>query len=292
MKYIKTFELVDYQKYIDNNEKTLDSNYYIYSKEPLTLDKIKKSKDVRVELHNRADASDTTSEYIYQIKTKHPLERKDTSLFGGDIFLFYDNDTKVKRINNEKFSGYFTKDGFTQYMYGKVKTADITSFKFIGGFRKYDKDYPEKLEIEISEETDEFLYSYISGSIMHKKLTENIKKELEQFKPKNKIKIFKGIEEVQIRHASKTQPPYKKGQIIKANFSMLTSWTTNVLVARRFIDDYPSSSPFVAEMIANPEDILVDVRLLPKQYYHTNQREIIMLNNKKYEFKLIWEGIL
>ena len=55
-------------------------------------------------------------------------------------------------------------------------------------------------------------------------------------------------------------------------------------------DDYPSSIPFVVMMVAKPEDILVDVRLLPNEYYHTNQREIIMMPNVDYEFKIIWEG--
>jgi len=70
---------------------------------------------------------------------------------------------------------------------------------------------------------------------------------------------------------------------------MPTSWSTNILIARRFIDDFPSSTPFVASMIVDPKDILVDVQMLPEQYYHTNQREIIMLPGE-YEYKLVWNG--
>jgi hypothetical protein len=33
----------------------------------------------------------------------------------------------------------------------------------------------------------------------------------------------------------------------------------------------------------------VDVRMLPRQYYHTNQREIIM-SPGNYTYKIIWKG--
>jgi len=124
---------------------------------------------------------------------------------------------------------------------------------------------------------------------MLKDLTQDIIDELKPFKPKKLMKIYKGIEEVQIKYFSKKQPPYKKSQIIKSNFTMATSWTTNVLIARRFIDEYPSSPPFVGYMIADPKDMLVDVQMLPEQHYHTNQREIIMLPGK-YEYKLVWSN--
>jgi len=69
----------------------------------------------------------------------------------------------------------------------------------------------------------------------------------------------------------------------------LTSWSRNPLIARRFVDEYPSSQPFVVEMIAQPQDMLVDVQMLSKQYYHTNQREIIMKPGK-YTYRIVWEG--
>ena len=74
-----------------------------------------------------------------------------------------------------------------------------------------------------------------------------------------------------------------------SKFDYSTSWTTNILTARRFIDEYPSSTPFVVTMIVEPKDILVNVEMLPDRYYHTNQREIILLPGK-YSYKIIWEG--
>jgi len=42
-------------------------------------------------------------------------------------------------------------------------------------------------------------------------------------------------------------------------------------------------------MIVEPKDVLVDVQKLPRQYYHTNQREIIILPGE-YEYKVVWDG--
>jgi hypothetical protein len=170
-----------------------------------------------------------------------------------------------------------------------IKTKDITDFRYIGGFVKYDKELPKKLKTKISKETDSFLYSYISGQIIHKKATPEIIEELKQFKPTSSIKIYKGIEEVQIEHQTKVFPPYKKGQVINSKIPHYTSWSSNILIARTFIDEYPSTPPFVVTMTAEPKDILVDVRMLPRQYYHTNQREIIM-SPGNYTYKIIWKG--
>jgi hypothetical protein len=40
-------------------------------------------------------------------------------------------------------------------------------------------------------------------------------------------------------------------------------------------------------MIAKPENVVVDVQKLPKEYYHSNQREMI-LNKGIYKFKIVW----
>lgn len=285
MKYIKKYEIVDYDE-PDYDMKEYSGPVYLYTDKPATKEDIDK---YRIYMYNRADASDTQSEYIYQIKLKKPLYKKDLDFFGFDSMDDILSGKKVPDKTSE-YSGYFYNAITSEILVKITNPEDIISFKLIGGFIKYDKNYPEKVNIELSEETEDFLYSYIGGTILHKKLTPQIKKELEQFKPKESIKIYKGIEEVQIKYNSNIKPPYHKGQIIKANFSHFTSWTTNVLIARRFIDDYPSSTPFVVMMIAKPEDILVDVRLLPGEYYHTNQREIIMMPNADYEFKIVWEG--
>lgn len=285
MKYIKKYEIVDYKE-PDYDIKEYSGPVYLYTDKPATKDDIE---NYRIYMYNRADASDTQSEYIYQIKLKKPLYKKDVDFFGFDSMEDILSGKKTPD-KTSKYSGYFYKGITTEILVHISNPEDITSFKLIGGFRKYDKDYPKKLDIKLSEDTEDFLHSYIGGTILHKKLTPEIKKELEQFKPKLPIKIYKGIEEVQIKHNSLEQPPYHKGQIIKSNFSHFTSWTTNILIVRRFIDDYPSSIPYVVMMVAKPEDILVDVRLLPGEYYHTNQREIIMLPDKDYSFKIIWEG--
>ena len=81
----------------------------------------------------------------------------------------------------------------------------------------------------------------------------------------------------------------KKGQEITSNFVLPTSWSTNILIARRFIDHYPSTPPFVIMMDVEPKDVLVDVQKLPREYYHTNQREIIILPGR-YNYKIVWEG--
>jgi len=292
MKYIKTFELVDYKKQ-DFYEMEYEYNgpVYLYSNTPLTKDNINNG---RLYLYNRADASDTASEYIYQIKLKNSIYKKEgNSFFGFDNFDFdkLDSEDNMLLGTTKKetiYSGYF------YYNLGDIqvtitKPEDITSFKLIGGFVKYDKDKSDRLNIELSEETDRWLYLYISGSLKVPKLTQEIIDELEPFKSKEPIKIYKGIEEVQIKYYSNDNPPYKKGQVIESDFNHATSWTTNVLIARRFIDEYPSSTPYVVSMMAKPEDVLVNVKMLPKEYYHTNQREIIMQPGV-YNYKIVWEN--
>lgn len=279
MKYIKTFELVDYNK-PEYDIEEYNGPVYLYSDKPLDKDNIDKG---RIYLYNRADASDTSSEYIYQIKLKNPLYKSQSGSFG-----FYSFDDEEEKDYNH-YSGYFFKDMLGDMQVRIVKPEDILSFRHIGGFVKYDKDKSKKLNIKLSEKTDSWLYKYISGSLLIPKLTSDIIDELKPFKSTEKIKVYKGIEEVQIKHQSKDNPPYKTGQNIISKFDYSTSWTTNILTARRFIDEYPSSTPFVVTMIVEPKDILVNVEMLPDRYYHTNQREIILLPGK-YSYKIIWEG--
>ena len=294
MKYIKTFELVDYNKpYFYDMDEEYNGPVYLYSDKPLTKDQIGEG---RIYLYNRADASDTSSEYIYQIKLKNPIQKKEGNGFFGfsnfNFDKFDDEDNKLLGITKKpkeekKYSGYF------YYVLGDIQVnitepEDITNFKLIGGFVKYDKDKSGRLDIELSEKTNSWLYNYISGSLRVPKLTQDIIDELKEFKSKESIKIFKGIEEVQIRHTSEDQPPYKRGQVITSEFSYPTSWTTNMLIARRFIDDEPSSPPYVVSMTISPENVLANVKMLPKEYYHANQREIIVLPGS-YEYKIIWD---
>lgn len=291
-------EIFDYEKKdIDEMDDVYTGAVYLSSEHPITLDELQKRSTVNVQLSNRADASATNTEYIYRIKTKKPLyKRGKSSLLGGlDLEDFLDDidisgkESKKPKINVDDFSGYFTYHSTFQELYAVINPADIISFKLIGGFAKYDKHPHDKPSIELSEKTDDFLYSYISGTILHKTLTPEIFEELKPFKPKGPVKIYKGIEEVQIRHSSAVKPPYKTGQKIEVKFNHMTSWSINPLIARRFIDDYPSTQPFVIEMVAQPESIVVDVRTLPKEYYHTNQREIIM-SPGDYVFKIVWAG--
>lgn len=289
MKYIKKLELIGYKKddFYDVDE--YDGPLYLYSNIPLDKNNINHG---RIYLYNRADASDTSSEYIYQIKLKNPLYKKNGNGFLRFANLFDDInlDDKVSlKSEKKKYSGYFYHDILSEWQVKITKPEDILSFKYIGGFVKYDKNKIDKQHIQISEKTDDWLYSYISGSMRVPKLSQYIIDELKQFKNIEPIKIFKGIEEVQIKYYSEDKPPYKKGQKIISNFTHPSSWTTNVLIARRFIDDYPSSTPYVISMIANPEDVLVNVQMLQQQYYHTNQREIIMLPGK-YTYKIVWEN--
>ena len=285
-------EIVDYDSSyhsIDDYGDVVDKNYYLYSDRPVTLDEVKKIDRVPARFTNVASASSLDSEYIYQIKTNKPIyKHKDLSASFFDS-MFSEADTK---FDASKFSGYFKKDWITKDLVAVINTEDITSFKCVGGFVKYDKNIPKKLDVELSQETHDFLCSYISGQIMHKKATPEIIKELEKFKPKEPIKIYKGIEEVQIKHQSLyDEPPFKKGQVIEATIPHFTSWTSNILVARTFIDDYPSSPPFVVTMTAKPKDILVDVRMLPDptKYYEANQREITMMPGD-YVYKIVWAG--
>jgi hypothetical protein len=287
------FEIHDYNKVdIDDLGDTYSGYVYFHSKEPVELSDIKNQGTIVTDLVNRADASGTDSEYIYRIKTKKPLYKEpelSDMLNWNEIDPFSDEESNKKpAINPEDFSGYFKYSRYSQEPISIINTADISNFKHIGGFRKYDKHYPERIsDIELSEKTDSFLSSYIGGDIIHKPLTLEIWEELTPFRPTEPVKLYKGIEEVQIRHNSDSQPPYKVGQIIEAQFPHLTSWTTNPLIARRFIDDYPSSPPFVVEMVTKPENIVVDVQKLPTEYYHTNQREMI-LNKGFYKFKIVW----
>jgi hypothetical protein len=283
-------EIHDYEKKdIDDFDDTYSGYVYFHSQNPIELSDIQERNEIETDLVNRADASGTDSEYVYRIKTKKPLYKKlelSDYIKNNDPF---DTDSKIEKLNPEDFSGYFNYNRYTQEPISRIKTKDITSFKLIGGFRKYDKHYPERVTDtdELSDATDRFLSSYIGGDIIHKPLTIDIWEELTPFRPTELVKIYKGIEEVQIRYASKIQPPYKVGQIIEVSFSHLTSWSTNPLVARRFIDEYPSSPAFVVEMIAKPENVVVDVQKLPKEYYHSNQREMI-LNKGIYKFKIVW----
>ena len=286
------FEIQDYNKmHIDDMGDIYSGYVYLHSKTPLELSDIQKNETIAADVFNRADASGTDSEYVYRIKTKKPLYKQ---LELSDM-LRWDDPLSDETINNKQqpnpkdFSGYFLYDRYTQEPVTRIKTSDISNIKLIGGFRKYDKHFPERVmdADELSSEAEKFLSSYIGGDIMHKPLTMEIWEELTPFRPKEPIKIYKGIEEVQIRHNSKTQPPYKAGQIIEVNFPHLTSWTTNPLIARRFIDEYPSSPAFVVEMVAKPENIVVDVQKLPEEYYHANQREMI-LNKGSYKFRIVW----
>ncbi len=282
-------EIHDYQKKdFDDLGDTYEGYVYFHSKDPLELSDIKKNDTIGVDITNRADASGTDSEYIYRIKTNRPLYKKKDLISYLKNYDEFDKNEKSK-LNPDDYSGYFVYDKYAQEPTARIQTNDIVGFKLIGGFRKYDKHYPEKVldADDFSESTERFLSSYIGGDIMHKPLTQEIWEELTPFRPTEPMTIFKGIEEVQIKHTSKSQPPYKVGQIIEVTFPHLTSWTTNALIARRFIDEYPSSPAFVIKMIAKPEDIVVDVQKLPKEYYHANQREMI-LNKGTYKFKIIW----
>ena len=278
MKYIKKFELVDYNEFDLSEVDEYEGNLYLYSEHKVNLKDIK-SDELIVYPHNRADASGTDSEYIYQIKVKKPLRKRIMD------FMFFEEDEE--EIDESKYSGIFYEGNITREWKASIKKEDIISFRYIGGFVKYDKFTPKNPNLKLSEKTNSWLYSYISGSLLLKKLTDDIIEELKPLRPKKPIKIYKGIEEVQINYYSMDKRPYKLGQTVESYFNLSTSWTTNILIARRFVDDYPSSQPFVAQMTVNPIDILVDVQMLPEQHYHTNQREIIDLPGN-YEYKLIW----
>ena len=288
------FEIQDYaRKEMEDLGDIYNGYTYFHSKTPVELSDVQQQDTLVTDLVNRADASGTDSEYIYRIKTKKPLYNKPelSDMLNWGFNPLTDESPKNKKpaVNPEDFSGHFKYSRYTQEPISIIDTADIINFKYIGGFSKYDKHSPERIldADELSEDTERFLSSYIGGDIMHKPLTMAIWEELTPFRPKEPVKLYKGIEEVQIRHNSKIQPPYKAGQIIKAQFPHLTSWTTNPLIARRFIDEYPSSPAFVVEMVAKPENIVVDVQKLPEEYYHTNQREMIM-DKGIYTFKIVW----
>lgn len=274
---LKVFELVDYGKVDFSELDTYTGNLYLYSKTPKTLKGIKRLKTLTVFPHNRASASEIDHEYIYQIKVNKPLYKR-------TIDNYFDE------INVDNYSGYFSKEHFFGLEWAAfIKTSDIISFKSVGGFVKYDKHKPAKLKKKISHKTDMWLSQYISGSLLLTNLTNDIIKELEPFKPIKPLKIFRGLEEVEIEYYTEIKPPYKKGQIIEINYDRCKSWTTNPLMARRFVDEYPSSQPLVVTMIAEPEDMLVDVQMLPTMYYHTNQREII-IKPGEWKFKIVWVG--
>jgi hypothetical protein len=285
-------EIVDYDSsYHDINEypEIINRNYYLFSDRPLTLEEVKREGDVAVKFSNVASASSSDSEYIYQVKLKKPVYKKKSLSNSFFDSMFSEGDTE---FDDSKYSGYFKKDWISNDLVAIIKTDHIVNFRYIGGFVKYDKKIPKKIMVDLSEETERFLHSYIGGTILHKKVTPEIIKELKRFKPKSSIKIYKGIEEIQIRHQTDIKPPYKKGQIIyNAEIPHCSSWTSNILVARTFIDDYPSSQPFVVTRWAQPKNILVDVRMLPdpSKYYEANQREIIMLPGI-YNYKIVWAG--
>lgn len=103
MKYIKTFELVDYkQPYFYDMDEEYNGPVYLYSDKPLTKDEIDKG---RLYLYNRADASDTASEYIYQIKLKNPIQKREGNGFFGfsnfNFDKFNDEDNKLLGITKK-----------------------------------------------------------------------------------------------------------------------------------------------------------------------------------------------
>lgn len=293
MKYLMKFnqlnEEIDY-KDIDISDlegDTYKGYSYLYSKTPINIKDIKRKEVITTQLSNRPEANNDIGNYIYLIKTKNPLDirRKgfEFSIDDGDIF-----DTKPKE--STKFSGYIKKEFITRETVVYIKTKDIIKFKLIGGFSKFDKNIPNKRDIKLSEDASSFLSTYMTGRILHNKLTPSIENELEKFKLNKTIKLYKGIEQVQLEHHTSQKDNYKVGDILLFEYPFFSSWSTNFLLAKRFIDEYPSSTPFVIEYTTLPEDILVDTRLLPEQYFISNQREVILKKNREYKIKIIWKG--
>ena len=280
MKYLKVYELYNYEE-LKELPDVYNGNLYLYNEEPVEFDEL--PDNISVKPVNRADASDNNSNYIYRIKVKNPLYKRESSF----MFFYDDYDDTDDKSN---YSGYIYKNSINGEILASIEKEDIIEFKHIGGFSKYDKYKSTKLNVKVSDETDSWLYKYISGSLILPELTDDIINELKKFRPEKGMKIFKGIEEVQINHQSyENIDHYKNGQIINAHIPHPSSWSTNPLLARRFIDDYPSSTPYLVTMDVNIDDILVDVEMLPDRYYHSNQREIILLPGD-YKYKILWKG--
>ena len=292
MKYLKSFkslnEGIGYEK-IDISDlegDTYNGYTYYYSNSPISFDDIKKDTKIVTSLINRAEANDDFGNYIYIVKTKYPLEIKRND-FSFDI------DNPLHNIDNPiKYSGSIEKNFITRSTMCHIPTKDITKFKLISGFKKFDNNSPEKLDIIISDETDTFLSSYMTGRILHQKITPIVEKELSQFKLNKPIKLYKGIEEVQLHYHTPKDNNFEVKDVLPFTYPYFSSWSTNFLIAKRFIDDYPSTTPYVVEYIAQPDDILVDTRLLPNQYFMSDQREVILKRDKEYSMKIVWKGVL
>ena len=285
----------EYKKLDLEPSRTEDSIYhgplFIHSNKPLTLQDLKGKKSITAEFNNILDACGEDSEYIYKIKTKHPL--KNNNLEFGNKFLlkgsnpFDESDDDKKE---EKYSGDFGSFFSTMTQQATVKVEDIIYFQKVGGFCSYDKEKIKRTDRKLKPNTEDFVSSHIQGStLLRDKLTDDNIEDLKWTRPDKPIKIYKGIEEVEIKHLSSVKHPYKKGQTITATWNGPASWTTNPMIGRSFVDDYPSSQPFLIEMIAQPDQILMDTRKLNKLYYHTDQREITLLPGT-YTFKIVWAG--
>jgi hypothetical protein len=291
-------EFINEYKKIDlepnrNSDETYHGPLFIHSEEPLTLEEVKKMKSIKAKFHNKLDACDIDSEYIYKINTKHPIVNRNMEFNLKDTV----KDASINPVppkgdeEEEPSSGTFSSFWSSMSQEAVIKTDDITYFKRIGGFCSYDKEKVKRQDRKLKEETEEFVSSFIQGATLHHEtLTDEIIEDLKWTRPDKPIKVYKGIEEVQIRFLlNSPEPPYKKGQTITAKWTGPASWTVNPMIGRAFIDDYPSSQPFLIEMIVEPDQVLMDTRKLSKLYYHTDQREITLLPGT-YTFKIVWAG--
>jgi hypothetical protein len=288
-KYVESFEIFEKKRNHNVGYREISNipdiyHGYVYLISDIPVNKKDITEEIlTTELSNRPDASGE-GEYVYQIKTKKPLKKSIE-----DYVSFFDNDLDSD-YDTDKFSGKIRREVITQDIKAFIKTEDIIEFRLISGFKIYDRENPTKVKHKLSEETNDFLFSYIGGTLLHKKVTKEIEEELSQFKPNKPIKLYKGIEQVQLKHFSDIEK-YKVGEYFHFKYDFYSSWTSNFLIAKRFIDDYPSSTPFVIESIIDPNDILVDTRMIPEQYYHTNQREIIVKKDRIIKCKIIWKGL-
>lgn len=276
------------------SDATYHGPLFIHSEEPLDLEDLKGQQNVKAKFHNKLDACDIDSEYIYKIMTKHPIRNKNMEYTLKDTA----KDASINPVppkkgeqKEEPSSGTFSSFFSSMPQEATIKTDDITYFKRVGGFCSYDKEKVERQEKELEPETEEFVSSFIQGATLHhEELTDDIIKDLKWTRPDKPIKVYKGIEEVQIRFLLNTPPPpYEKGQTITAKWTGPASWTVNPMIGRAFIDDYPSSQPFLIEMTVEPDQVLMDTRKLSRLYYHTDQREITLLPGT-YTFKIVWAG--
>lgn len=266
---------------------------FIHSRKPLTLEEIKKADKISVRFDNKLDACDTDSEYIYKIQTKYPIKNDNLEFSLSGTFDKNPFDQLTSKEDKENYSGKFSSFFSSIEQTAHVKTKDITYFKKVGGFCSYDKasNDVKRQDNKLQPETEEFVSSFIQGSTLHhEKLTDDIIKDLEWTRPDKPLKIYKGIEEVELLYLqSSEKPPYKKGQTLTTIWNGPASWSINPMIARAFVDDYPSSTPMLIEMIVEPDQILMDTRKLSKLYYHTDQREITLLPGT-YTFKIVWIG--